>query len=159
RFRRGLDTFAVNYLRISQKQKADFSAEEPTRLVGEIKLLGRDYEAKGITGGGIKPFLNRVDQPVTVADRNLILGPWGLIPDFVRLLDFAGREKREAILVLVVDERSQKERSLARALRGINFISPSQDVRFPAGVVRLWSVPVGTASAAASDGAARGAGE
>jgi hypothetical protein len=70
----------------------------------------------------------------------MVLGPWGLIPDFFRLLDFAGRDDREAFLVLVVDERSPKDQSLARGLRGINFLSPSRDVRFPAGVIRIWSV-------------------
>lgn len=146
RFHGGFDTFAVNSLQIGNSKKADFSAESPTRVVGEIKLLGYDYQPKTITGGSIKPFLNRIDQPITAADRSIILG-WGLIQDFFRLLDFAAQEKRDALLVLVIDERSQRDLSLARALRGINFVRPSTDIRFPAGVVRIWSVGVGTAVA------------
>jgi hypothetical protein len=40
KFRQGLDSFLVNSLWISDSQKADFSAETPTRVVGEMKLLG-----------------------------------------------------------------------------------------------------------------------
>lgn len=75
RCRRGFGTFAVNSLRISDTEKADFSAEEPTRVVREIKLVGWNYCTKNITGGSIKPFLSRVDQPITASDRDLVLGP------------------------------------------------------------------------------------
>ncbi len=142
RFRQGFNSFKVNSLKIGKGKTADFSAENP-KVVGEIKLLGWDYQTKCITGGGIKPFLKRVDFPITTEDRDLVMDKWGLIADFFRLLDFADREERDAYLVLIVDERKQeaKDLTLARALRGINFIEPSRDIRFPAGVVRLWSVP------------------
>jgi len=80
-----------------------------------------------------------------------LLGGWGLIHDFFRLLDFANREKRDAYLVLIVDERHEKKRdsSMGRALRGINFVGPSHDVLFPAGVVRLWHIPPLRANSAA----------
>jgi hypothetical protein len=147
RFHKGFDTFVVNSLWISDSQKSDFSADEPTRLVGEIKVLGWEYEPKTVTGGSIKPFLNRVEVPITGADRDLILGPWGLIPDFFRLVDFADREVRDAFLILVIDERSQYDRSLAQALRGINFLERSSDIRFPSGLVRIWSIPAAHAEA------------
>lgn len=85
RFRRSYSTFKVDSLPLSNSHKADFSAEEPTPLVGEIKLLGWDYQPKVITGGSIQPVFERLDKPITAEDRNLDIGSWGLIHDFFQI--------------------------------------------------------------------------
>ena len=138
----GMRSFSVNSLPIALRKNADFSAEDPSRVVGEVKILGWDYETKVITGGTLKLILDRLDRPITASDRDLVLGPWGLIVDFFHLLDFAEHNRRDAILVLIVDERSAYDRSLARALRQINFVGPSRDLQFPAGLIRLWPLPI-----------------
>lgn len=142
RFHRGFESFKVNSLKIGEGKKADFSSEHPSKVVGEIKLLGSEYGTKCITGGAIKPFLERINLSITVADKNILCGRWGLIRDFFRLHDFAVREKRGAYLVLIVDKRHEKKSdlSMTKALREINFIGPSKDLPFPAGVIRIWPV-------------------
>ena len=151
----GLRSFSVNTLPIGPRKNADFSADDPSRVVGEVKILGWDYFTKDITGGSIRPIMDRLDRPITASDRDLVLGPWGLIVDFFRLVDFADRDRRDAILVLVVDERSQYDRSLARALRQINFVRPSRDVRYAAGLIRLWSLPNGASQVIAEQSIGR----
>ncbi len=142
RFRQRVPTFKIGSLALSDTQKADFSAEEPIALVGEVKLLGWDYQSKGITGGSIKPVLERLDKPVTVADRDLLKGPWGLIPDFFRLIDFVKSHKREALLIVIADERRKdlNDSAMARSLRQINFVRESLDIPFAAGLIRIWTI-------------------
>lgn len=140
RRRAGFQDFQVNSLSIAPRCTADFHVEQPLRLVGEMKILGAGYMNKCITGGSIHPLLARVDRPVAESDRNLILGPWGLIPDFFRLLDFAVGDRRNALLVLIADGVIDSQTQMAQALRQINFISESVDVKTSRTLIRIWTV-------------------
>lgn len=138
--RLGHESFAVNTLQIGRNKKADFASEVPARSVGEVKIIGNRYEQKCITGGALGPLMDRIDQPICAGDRSLVLGPWGLIPDFFRLLDYAADAQRDAYLALVADLRGPAGTSMDLALRRINFVTSSRDIESPFGLVRIWSV-------------------
>jgi hypothetical protein len=133
-------SFRVNALSIGPRQHADFDSMHPIPLVGEVKILGRDYLTKCITGGPLKPVLTKIGQPIMQSDRQLCLGSWGLIPDYFRLVDFAAKHGRSAYLVLVADGVTSVETSMAKALREINFGGVSIDIPIQRGMVRLWKV-------------------
>jgi len=132
--------FRVNSLNIGQRRTADFDADTPIPLVGELKIIGKFYERKCITGGSLAAVMGRLDYPICAGDRQLVLGPWGLIPDFFRLLDFAINDNRAAFLILIIDDEGVPEGDLGRALRGINFLSQATEIPFKRGVIRIWDV-------------------
>ena len=139
------ETFLVNSLKIAPRKKADFSLEGRNPIgrnpiVGEIKIIGADYQNKCITGGGIKPVLNKLDAPIKSSDKKLCIGSWGLIPDFFRLINFAKGSDFRAYMVLVVDDPENACTSIAEVLRKINFIGRSTDISFVRGVVRIWRI-------------------
>ena len=89
-------------------------------MVGELKILGGGYQPKCITGGTLKPMLGRT-APIRPRDEeDLCLGPWGLIPDYYRLINATLAPATQRLLVLVADMRAV-DTDLALVLRDIHF--------------------------------------
>jgi hypothetical protein len=116
----------VNLIPIAgRRTKADLSADLKVEsghvvrsglrpMVAELKVLAASFQRKMITGGAIKPFrrlpIVNGRRFLTESDaRSLRDGPWGLVPDYLRLLDTEVPPRTEKLLVLAaltdVDER------------------------------------------------------
>ncbi len=118
----------------------DFHAPEPEPLVGELKLLGDGYQRKVVTGGSLKAVERFLGAPITPADReSVLLGAWGLVPDYFRLLDATAPPGTARLLVLVADVGDEDD-PVGSALKRIDFACPSRVVLLRRGLVRIWDV-------------------
>lgn len=151
----------VNTIPIADGTKADLSAdltldsEENVRrcgdrpMVAEVKVLAASFQWKTISGGAIRPFR---DMPCAKGRRRitrsnakaLCRGSWGLIPDYIRLLNarrLPACTEKLLILVELVECDDECDR-IGRDLRCIDFQSKSFKRRRLGkwGLVRIWSL-------------------
>ena len=142
KFKKSLAKFSINDTIVPEgKIKFDFVVKTRIPAVGELKVLGGNYNTKVITGGALRPALNHLVLPLTKKDRHLNIGQWGLIHDFFKLYDFSKKVKCEAYLVLLADISQQdNSSSLSNVLDKINFIKESTNLPLLRGRVRMWQI-------------------
>lgn len=105
-----------------EKRRVDFASFEShakdaaTRFVAELKVLGEGkFHQKVVTGGKLSA-LGGV-RTITPDHVSLEGGPWGLIPDYVRLL----RADSPLRMLLLVTQRADVPDQLGAVLRTIEF--------------------------------------
>lgn len=104
------------------KRRVDFAAfasdadDAATRFVAELKLLGEGkFQQKVVTGGKLSALGEL--RTITPAHARLVGGPWGLIPDYVRLL----QAESPLRMLLLVTQRAEMPDDLGKVLRDIEF--------------------------------------
>jgi hypothetical protein len=149
----------VNSIPIAYRAKADLSADldvkprvricGPQPMVAELKVLAASFQTKTITGGAIKPFrrLPKVNgrRRVTksAASKSLRRGPWGLIPDYLRLLEAKVPPRTEKLLVLVaLTDVDEQDNWIGAELESVDFQAKSFVGQLLGnwGFVRIWRV-------------------
>lgn len=105
-----------------KKRRVDFAAFDSddtnaaTRFVAELKLLGEGkFQQKVVTGGKLSALGEL--RTITPAHASLVGGPWGLIPDYVRLL----QAESPLRMLLLVTQREEVPDDLGEVLRDIEF--------------------------------------
>lgn len=143
-FRRDHPTFCVNEVSIGPRKTADIACLDAPRMIGEIKILGRGYQRKVVTGAarGLKAVEKRLVQPISEQDRSAPwIGSWGLVPDYFRLRQAVTNRPHERVLILVADVTDADEDALSRVLREIRFdANRVRELRMDRGLVRIWTL-------------------
>jgi hypothetical protein len=130
--------FAINHHALSDGETADLLVEGA--MIGELKILGARYHPKVVTGGSLKALRRAATRTVTPLDDGLRLGPWGLVPDYFRLLRARVPPRVERLLVLVADVRDEDTDSVSDALRTIEFKGEARRIKLSRGFVRIWKL-------------------
>jgi hypothetical protein len=149
----------VNSIPIAYRAKADLSADldvkprvricGPQPMVAELKLLAASFQPKTITGAAIKPFRRlpevngRRRVTKSAASKSLRRGPWGLIPDYLRLLEAKVPPRTEKLLVLVaLTDVDEQDNWIGAELESVDFQAKSFVGQLLGnwGCVRIWRV-------------------
>lgn len=111
---RGTD-ISVNQLAIGGGRKVDFSAELPTRMAAELKILGNGYSLKCFDGNArVSRFHPKEPEGrVRITDEDFASASGYFLHDCARLRQLSG--KFERFMLLVIDRRGRQD-SLGRAL-------------------------------------------
>jgi hypothetical protein len=119
-------------------------------MVAELKVLAASFLTKTITGGAIKPFRGlpevngRRRVTKSAASKSLHRGPWGLIPDYRRLLEAEKLPRRtEKLLVLVaLTDVDEQDNWIGAELESVDFQAKSFVGQLLGnwGFVRIWRV-------------------
>lgn len=135
----------VNNFKLGDRKTADIACLDDPRMVGEVKILGRGYQRKVVTGTsrGLAVIRGRIHRPIGNRDRGASwIGPWGLVPDYFRLRSAQPDGEWERLLVLVADVGNADNDDVSQVLRAISFETTIRlrTLSLQRGFIRIWTL-------------------